>query len=163
MKEIELLQNKIVLVDDEDYERLKNFKWYYNNHNSSGIGYAFRFVKISPTQRKFLSMHRQILGLPPGSIPMVDHKDGNGLNNCKSNLRICTNQQNQFNSKLRSDNTSGFKGVYYSFKEKKWRSTIKIGKKRMCLGAFSNKIDAAKAYNQAAIEHIGEFAKINNV
>ncbi len=157
MKEIELTQGYVALVDDEDYERVSAHKWYAEvyRHNV----YAARAVYTTNKRRKTVKMHRFILGVI-GSKVQVDHKDRNGLNNQRSNLRI-TIDQNQQNAGLRKDNTSGYKGVHWNKNRGRWQARIKFRSKHIGLGLFTDILDAARAYNKAALELFGEFALLN--
>lgn len=156
MKEIKLTQGKVALVDDGDYEFINHYKWSYN------AGYAIRGVYNKLTKKiGRVSMHRLIIGAKKGQE--VDHKDGDKLNNQRSNLRIATRAQNVMNTGLISSNTSGFKGTYFKKKTNRWFSCIRIGGKLIHLGYFDNKIKAANAYNKAARKYFGEFAKLNNI
>ena len=138
------------IIDTEDYEKARGFKWcIWRNHKVYGY-----------KNGGFVSLHRLVL--PP--IPKnkeVDHHDSNSLNNRKSNLRICTHQQNMHNYKIPKNNTSGFKGVTWSPKSNQWRVRIQINYQTIRLGLFKNKIAAAKAYNKAAIKYHKEFARLN--
>lgn len=156
MKKIPLTRGQIALVDDEDYERLAKWKW-YAAPSSSGCWYARRRDK----SRKIVHMHQFLLTgkLGPGLKP--DHKDGNGLNNQKSNLRPATQLQNSHNQKLCSDSASGYKGVSWSASKNKWQATIRINKRSTYIGRFKRKVDAAVAYDTAAQIHFGEFARLN--
>jgi hypothetical protein len=98
------------------------------------------------------------LGVTDSTI-LVDHKDNNGLNNQKYNLRVCTQWQNLRNSTRRSNNTSGFKGV--SRFRNKWISRIRTDEGRICLGTFNTPEEAAIAYDEAALKYHGEFANLN--
>lgn len=151
MKEIPLTQGRVTLVDDDDYEYLSQWKWYFSTE-----GYAVRHEEGKGTT---ILMHREIIKTPRDK--QTDHINGNGLDNQKKNLRICTGAENQHNARLRKDNTSGFKGVYFYTDARKWRATISINQTRRVLGTFLNKIDAAIAYDVAAKEYFGEFAKTN--
>jgi hypothetical protein len=91
----------------------------------------------------------------------TDHINGNGLDNRKCNLRTCSNTNNQRNSKLRADNTSGYKGVSWTKNKNKWIVHIKVEKKQIYLGVYTCLIAAAKAYDRAAKEHFGEYANTN--
>jgi hypothetical protein len=107
-------------------------------------------------------MHRIVMETPEGSF--TDHIDGNGLNNTRNNLRICTKHQNQMNRRLPTTNKTGYKGVsVYRSKRKKflWRSEIQMNRKTIYLGLYFCLIKAAKAYDEAAKELFGEFAKLN--
>lgn len=157
-KEIQLTQGKFAIVDDEDYEYLNQFKWHASKLN--GKFYARRYIKLSNPNIKIL-MHRDVM--KPERRYVIDHVDGNTLNNKKNNLRICTNAENIRNSKISINNTSGFKGVYWNKQNAKWRAFITLNYKRIWLGNFINPIDAAEAYNEAAIKFHGEFAKLNEI
>ncbi|WP_420796654.1 AP2 domain-containing protein [Brevibacillus agri] len=106
-------------------------------------------------------MHRLILSARQGEF--VDHIDGNKLNNVRSNLRLATKAGNQRNQRIRSDNTSGFRGVYWCKKSGKWRAQITVNNKRIALGSYDDAASAASAYNEAALRLHGEFAKINYI
>ena len=92
---------------------------------------------------------------------MLDHKDRNPLNNNKANLRPCTHQQNIFNCRKRSDNTSGLRGVSWSKERKKWHAQITFNGKCVALGRYETRNEAAEAYNLKAKELFGEFAVLN--
>lgn len=146
------------LVDDEDYDGLNKFSWC-----EDGKGYAVRGVKKeSGIGRTNIFMHRQIMGLKNGDQLCVDHIDENGLNNCKSNLRKCTRNGNARNIKLRSNNTSGYKGVTFFRRDGKWKAQIKTGEKARHIGYFSTKEAAYEAYCTEAKKHFGEFANLGD-
>lgn len=153
MKEIKLTQNKIALVDDEDFDFLNQFKWFA--HKVRHVYYADR-----DQDDKTIRMHRVLLNITDKNIH-VDHIDGNGLNNQKSNLRISSPKENNRNRRLNKNNSSGYKGVSFDKKSKKWVAYIKINYKHITLGRFDTKETAAKAYNDAALLYHKEFAKIN--
>lgn len=96
MKYIKLTKGEFAIVDDEDFDRLNKFKWYAQKMKHSF--YAGRAVRVTPTKQKSLFMHREILGITDRNI-WVDHKDHNGLNNTRENLRICNRSQNTANRK----------------------------------------------------------------
>ena len=104
-------------------------------------------------------MHRAILNAPKGLL--VDHIDGNGLNNRKSNLRLCTFAQNAHNSRPRRNSSSRYKGVCWHKLKKKWTVSIYKGGKRTYLGYYDDEIEAALAYDRKAEELFGEFAYLN--
>jgi hypothetical protein len=94
----------------------------------------------------------------------VDHIDGNTFDNRRSsNLRLCTHHQNLINKKIQKNNITGFKGVVYREKNKKYSAQIQCNNKSIHLGMFSNPIDAALAYNAAALKYHGEFARLNEL
>lgn len=157
MKTIKLTQNKVVLVDDKDFEELNIFKWYAHRHKKT-----FYAERCDPLYRgKQILMHRQIMQTPNNME--VDHKDHNGLNCQRYNIRNCTRGQNQQNGQLRSDSTSGYKGVCWRKRERKWKAQIKLNGKDKWLGLFLTKEEAARAYNEAAKELFGEFGYLNSL
>lgn len=147
-----LIKNCIVLIDDEDYEKVKDFKWTFIKYK---CGTRYRVAKSNPT----VYMHRLIMKCPKGEY--VDHINGNGLDNRKINLRICSNAENSRNRT--SKNPSGYKGVFYVESSKKWLAKITFNYKSIWLGRFKTKNEAALAYNNKAIELFGKFAKLNEV
>lgn len=150
MKLIKLTQGKEAIVDDEDYEYLNKFKWYYHNR-----GYACTYIN-----KKLKLMHRVIIK----SKLDIDHINLNGLDNRKENLRPANKRQNMANSKKMQNKTSKYKGVFKRKTRKtSWLATIKYNKKAIYLGSFKEEKDAARAYNEAAIKYFGEFARINDV
>lgn len=162
MREIPLTRGKIVLVDDEDYEHLAAQNWYATapNKNKDGVPltwYATRSRWVSGENRMTLvRMHRVILNAPKKVY--VDHADGNGLNNQRKNLRLCTPSLNRANSRD-APNEAGFRGVLRA--HRRWRAQIFANGIRYNLGAFDDKEAAARAYDAAALFHFGEFARLN--
>jgi HNH endonuclease/AP2 domain len=154
MKEIKLTQGKFAIVDDEDFERVNQYKWCFQQ------GYALRGQWIKGEKiTKIIGLHRFIMN--PKKDEFIDHINGNGLDNRKENLRIVTKQQNAFNSNKPITNTSGYKGVSFFRRDKKWRAVIKLNQKYVHIGYFDDKITAAKAYDKKAKELFGNFAKLN--
>jgi hypothetical protein len=161
MKEIVLTKGKIALVDDSDFEKVSQFKWYASF--SGNLYYAIRNVWIKKEKRYTrIYLHRYLLDLTDPTA-IVDHINGNTLDNRSINLRICNYSQNTQNSKRRSTNTSGYKGVSFKKDIKKWEAYICPNYKKRNLGWFDTKEEAAKAYNEAASEYYGQFAKLNEV
>jgi hypothetical protein len=95
--------------------------------------------------------------------PQIDHCNGDKLDNRRCNLRDATTSQNKANEGLRKNNTSGFKGVYWSKWAGKWMAGIKVNYKRIHLGYYMRKVDAARAYNRAARRYFGKYAQLNKV
>lgn len=157
MREIQLTKGMVAIVDDEDFEELNKLKWCaYKNRNTF---YAHKTMNVNG-KITTVKMHRKILGLKDGRIK-CDHIDGNGLNNQRSNLRICSNAENIRNSKKYSTNSSGFRGVSWSKSSKKWQSQIGHDGKMIPIGRFDDKKEAALAYDIAAKKYHGEFANLN--
>jgi hypothetical protein len=102
-------------------------------------------------------MHRLILRVDANT--QVDHRDGNGLNNTRGNLRPATHAQNQHNSRLRKDNQSGFKGVHRQ--GNRWVARIRVDGEQKHLGSFRTPEEAARAYDAAALRLRGEYARLN--
>lgn len=155
MKEIPLTQGKVALVDDEYYEELMEFKWYALMEG--GTFYARRHsVTDEQGKRHTIRMHRFIMNTPDGLD--TDHIDGDGLNNTRANLRVCTRAQNQRNKGAQRNNASGFKGVSFHRGAKKWRAQISIDGTKTYLGLFLTRELAYEAYCDASIKHHGDFA-----
>lgn len=151
MKTIRLNDGYEAIVDDEDFTFLSQWSWSYD-----GKGYARRNEQMPDGRQRTIRMHRVIMGSPPGD---VDHINRNSLDNRRENLRAVTHTQNLFNSGAHKNNTSGFKGVSFSNRDRKWRAEIRIGAgRRLSLGYFDTAQDAAAAYAKAAAQHHGEFA-----
>ncbi|MEE8382209.1 MAG: HNH endonuclease [Thermodesulfobacteriota bacterium] len=151
MKEIKLTQGKVALVDDEDFEFLSQWSWYYLN------GYARRTENIDSS---CIFLHRAIL---KNSKDMeIDHINNDKLDNRRSNLRLCTHKENSQNRKIGINNTSGYKGVHKR-PDGRWQARIVVNDKRVSLGYFRNISDAVLAYNDAAEKYYGEFANLNRI
>lgn len=158
MKEIQLTQNKVVLVDDEDFAYLNQYKWRVLKGRNTFYAMRHKFINGKDTN---VYMHREIMGLNKYNNLQIDHRDHNGLNNQKYNLRKCNNIQNGGNQNKQYNNTSGYKEVFWHKHSKKWRVQIMNGNKIYYGGYFKDVIEAAKAYDKKARELFGEFAKTN--
>lgn len=172
LRSLPLSRGREVIVDATDYEWLSQWKWSCVTWKNGA--YACRREELPPRiiggnkirTRLNIYMHRDILKAPSGTE--VDHRDGNGLHNWRSNLRISNPMQNQGNQRIRTGGSSAYKGVFCV--ENKWRAMISTGyispngKTRVYqLGTFYSEILAAQVYNYAAYYRFGEFAKLNPV
>lgn len=152
MKEIPLTQGYVAIVDDAKYDRIALHKYYYSR------GYAVRTAVING-KRKCIWMHREIIQTPEGME--TDHINGDRLDNRLENLRVCTTTQNQQNRKMKKNNLCGYKGVSWDRTREKWVAKIRHDSHTRFLGYFEDPRDAAIAYDNAARERFGEFARIN--
>lgn len=147
----------VAIVDDADAESVRRFNW------NAVPGRSTHYAMAVSRAGKLIAMHRMLMGFPYGKI--VDHKDHDGLNNQRSNLRLATHQQNTRHSqKIRTPTSSRFKGVHLARKtgKKPWRALINIGRKQIIrLGYFETEELAARAYDIQAAIHFGEFAVLN--
>lgn len=158
MKEIVLTQGKVTLVDDEDYDWLNQFKWYVIRPYK--IYYAQRHLKRKENQRQHQYMHRLIMNAQLGQA--IDHVNCDGLDNRKVNLRFATPSQNNGNW-YKYAGSSVYKGVYWYKQTHKWRANINKDRRHLHLGYFDDEREAARAYDKAALELYGEYARLNNV
>lgn len=162
-REIILTQGKVALVDDEDYEGLAKFRWRYMETSKGRQGYAKTHVVVDGDwqNRVDVYMHRMVLCAEKGQI--VDHINHDKLDNRKSNLRIVTHSQNVSNKPKQANNTSGYKGVTYYKRTKRWMAQVKIEGKYKCIGYFSTPEEAAAAYDEYVIQNSDGFIPINNM
>lgn len=152
MKTIELSAGRgSVLVSDEDFDWLSRFRWHWCN------GYAYRAEKLFGVQTNY-RMHREIMRALPGEL--VDHINGNKLDNRRENLRLATHRDNMRNSKA-IHKTSAFKGVSWHTSKNRWRAVIKVNGVSRHVGYFGDERAAAAAYDEAAAIEFGEFARLN--
>ncbi len=153
-KKIEVSKGLCALVDDDDYEELNQYKWHACKCKNTF--YVNRTVSI-PT-KETISMHRFITNAQKGQL--VDHINGDGLDNRRANLRICTRSENGQNISSVSGK-SRFKGVYFHKKNRNWVAEYRKNGKKYHLGCFTNEDDAARAYDSSVLMAFGEFAKTN--
>jgi hypothetical protein len=151
MKIIPLAFGLAAMVDDADYPELSKFKWHVHRGK-----YTFYARKTKHKNNGDIFMHRMILKAKPGEI--CDHRNGNGLDNRRQNLRIATISQSLANRRTRNDSKSGRKGVRKAYG--KWRAEIWVETKRIHLGRFKTEDGAAKAYADAATKFFGEFGRV---
>jgi hypothetical protein len=148
---VPLTKGKFAIVDAADYERVSRYKWC-----ASGSG--DRWYAVRNDRGRHVSMHRFLIGAPKGMV--VDHIDGNGLNNRQNNLRICTQRQNLYNSRPKGK-SSRFKGVCRDKNRGRWIVLISNGERSIHVGRFDDEVQAARAYDRKAFELFGEFAYLN--
>ena len=158
MKEISLTQGYIALIDDEDYEIVAQYKWYPRKHGKTC--YAITNIKNDFGKYKTVNLHHLIFGKKDGQI--IDHINGDGLDNRKENLRFCSQSEN-CNNRHNTWGKSKYKGVHWHPINNKWVARIQVKKKRLHLGCYVSEKEAALAYNKAAIKYFGEFARLNEV
>lgn len=161
MKEIKLTQGYVALVDDEDFEKLNKFRWFANVQKTKV--YAIRNSGGGHKRNKMIYMHREITGAAKKED--VDHVDHNGLNNQKTNIRVCAHADNMKNRAKVTNTSSVFKGVSL-FKSKRlknirWRAQIQCNGAYRHIGLFCTESEAAMAYNKKAEELHGKFARTN--
>jgi len=140
--------DKVVEIDEADLETIRPYTWLICND-------APRFYALTYINRKPVRMHQMLTG-----FPKTDHKDGNGLNNKRDNLRVCNSNQNQHNRRKHKTGSSKYKGVRLT-PTGKWQARIKFHSKEIYIGSFDFEIDAAKAYDSKAKELFGEFCNTN--
>lgn len=151
--QVKLKSNKTIQIDGEDLVILTQFNWTLNDRC-----YVVRWFRLNGV-RKCEYLHRRIMGFP---IKDVDHKDGDKLNNMKTNLRLCTHQENNFNkNKNKGIYSSKYKGVSYYQRYKKWKVTLMLSGKQIWGGYFENEKEAALKYNELALLHHKKYANFN--
>jgi hypothetical protein len=152
---IKLTRGFISIVSIGDYPNLATRKWQATK--SRQTYYAVRTTMQGG--KRHVQMHAEILGDRYSGFG--DHKDRNGLDNWRGNLRVSTIQQNSFNRSITTNNSSGYKGVSWFSKTRKWRAVIRVNGVLISLGLFKLAEDAARAYDRAARKYFGEFAFLN--
>lgn len=150
MKQIKLNQDKFALIDDEDYQLMSQYRWCIVKCKNN----LYARITVKPNTR----MHRLIINCPSGLE--IDHINGDGLDNQKGNLRVCTHAQNLQNKRSQKG-TSKYKGVHWDKASKNWRAQIGFKGAKFNLGLFNSEIGAAKTYDKKAKELFGSFALIN--
>lgn len=168
MKKIKLTQNKVALVDDEDFKIVSQYRWYAQKISNT----YYACVDNRAINKIYLYMHRlimeKILQKTLLKEEQVDHKNHNGLDNRRQNIRICYRSCNNANRVKQKEyankkTTSKYKGVSFNKKLNKWEVYITINKKKIGLGYFEDEKAAATIYNKAALKYFSEFAYLNKV
>lgn len=157
--DIPLTQGQVTLVDDVDAD-LAGLGWYAWKGKRRKTFYAVRSVHKPDGGRATELLHQHV-ARRMGILGPPDHIDRNGLNNSRSNLRPANNSQQIAHQGLRANSTSGLKGVCFNKARRRWQAQITVKGKQRYLGLFSDPIDAAKAYDRAALSAFGEFAVLN--
>lgn len=153
-----LTQNQVAIVDDADYESISKSTWCAHWVPSSNCFRAMRRIGGRPNSY-VVYMHREIMGLEKGDPRMVDHINGNGLDNRRSNLRFADKAKNAWNSRLNKNNKSGCAGVSWDKKTGKWYAKIVANRKFYFLGYHDKLSDAVAARLSASRKLYGEFAR----
>ena len=149
----------VAIVDDEDYAKVNQYKWCVTRNSHHRTHYAMS--RSLGCWKSPMKMHRLIMGCTD-SKQQIDHINGNGLDNRKCNLRICTNRQNHWNTrKQRGNYTSQFIGVSWDKRRSKWEAYICPNNKKRSLGFYSSEIIAASVRDKAVKKIAGSFAKLN--
>jgi hypothetical protein len=159
MIEIPLTKGYVALIDDED-ARLAEFKWFADVRPT--VVYAARNARaaeLAAGSPPIIRLHKMVLSAPTGYE--VDHRDGDGLNCRRGNLRLATKSENQRNRGLHKRNRVGLKGVSFHKRTGRWRADIKLPDRQKHLGTFATPEEAARAYDRAALELYGDFARLN--
>jgi len=154
--EIDLRRGRRAIIDKEDYTLVSQYKWYLIKKEAGNV-----YVK-SKVKGKIIGIHRFIMNVSDPLL-VVDHIDGDPLNNRKSNLRVCTQGENARNQKLKKTNKSGYKGVTLSPSGKRWKAALNHKGKKIFGGSFRTITEAAQRYNELAIEYFGPFACLNKI
>jgi len=163
MQRLKLISKKhgpmLVTFDDCDLELVSKYTWMLHGEKLGNVYASATHHELNGSKRQ-IKMHRLIMGEPDS---VIDHRDNNSLNNCRSNLRLCTDQQNNMNRRksVKQNTLSIYKGVTYDKHLGLFRAYIRINKTHQHIGHFKRECMAALAYNDMAIKHLGEIARLN--
>jgi hypothetical protein len=163
MKTVPLSQGYVAIVDDEDYDRVSRHKWQarvVRRRDGSELNVYAGLTVCRNGKRTQELLHRFIISVRDPAVEL-DHRDGNGLNCQKSNLRICTHAENSRNRRLKADNSLGLKGVHYCKDLGTFRARIMVGDKRKSLGQYATAELAARAYDFASEKYHGSYGLTN--
>lgn len=152
-----LIRIIMIIVDESDTGILRSHHWSIQRNRQSETYYVYRQVRTGGHRRK-IYLHRELMGATAGY--QVDHINGDGLDNRRINLRLCTNVENSYNRKPSSRSKTGLKGVYKTSRGK-WAACCSSSGRTLHLGIYPTSVDAARAYDVYAVEHYGEFAWLN--
>ncbi|MFH1371916.1 MAG: HNH endonuclease [Planctomycetota bacterium] len=157
-RRIYLGENEYTIVEPQDYYKFSKFKWIFLICNKRP--YAASELKVGKVKTKRVYLHRAIMRAPKRKL--VDHRNGDGLDNRRANLRLATRSQNMMNrAKIKSKTSSKYIGVSFDKGCKRWRAAIRVNYKQRHLGSFKDEIEAAKVYDAAARKYHKDFARLN--
>jgi hypothetical protein len=156
-RKIYIGEGEFTIVDQQIYYQLGHLKWSVCGNDKNV--YAARLIKKTACGLRSIYLHREIMNPPKGIL--VDHRNGNGLDNRRANLRLATRSQNSANKRKRKNTSSRFIGVNFNKTAARWYVFVKKNEKRYWVGSFVNEIDAGRAYDEAAKKYHGEFARLN--
>lgn len=159
---IPLSGGKTSICDKSDFKIISKHIWYAaKSANSDDLFYAYSNVKLKSGEKRTIKMHRIILDLKESEI--ADHKNHDGLDNRRENLRMCSLSQNAYNKRIQRNNSSGYVGVHWMEKIKKYEAYFWINKKKHKVGYFKDLEEAVFERNKAVKTHHGEFANIQEI
>jgi len=156
-RKIPLNEGKFTIVDPQDFYRFNSFDWFADGKGD--CFYAVRFLISETESPKIIRLHREIMNAPADLL--VDHRNNDGLDNRRSNLRLATHPENMQNRRKLKNTSSQYIGVDFDKESGKWRARIKVNGKRIYLGRFDSEIEAARAYDAAAKKYYGKYARLN--
>lgn len=163
IREVVLTQGFVAIIDEADWPLVSQFKWHAAKSSYGDYYYAAACIARSRAEaigcKKHFKLHQLLMGFPG---LLIDHRDGNRMNNRRSNLRVATIAQNSRNSsKPRVPCSSRFKGVSWHRKHQVWQVFIQVNRKNKFLGHFKDEEEAGRVYDIAARFHYGQFARLN--